>query len=66
MFKGGYRSTTEKSTMKIRWKVLLVKITVWLIAEILLTCLGLDDFADYSEFLNEKRFAAKYYTHGTS
>ena len=32
----------------------LVKITVWLVAEILLNILGLDNIADYSEFIFEK------------
>lgn len=52
--------------MNIRWKVLLVRITVWLVAEIILTCLGLDNFADYSEFLNEKRFISKSNIHSAS
>lgn len=51
--------------MKIQWKVLLVKIIVWLVAEILFTCLGLDDIADYSEFLAEKRFIAQDSIHTT-
>ena len=38
--------------MKVRWKVLFIKIVVWLMAEISLTYLGLDNYADYSEFLN--------------
>ncbi len=37
--------------MKVRWKRAAVEITVWLIAEILLNLLGLDNLADYSEFL---------------
>lgn len=40
--------------MKVRWKILLVRMAIWLAAEIFLTCLGLDDLADYSEFLDEK------------
>lgn len=52
--------------MKIRWKILLMKLAVWMLVEILLTCLGLDDFADYSEFLDEKRFIAKSDLHATS
>ena len=38
----------------IRWQKLLVKTTVWLVAEILLTLLGIDHLADYSEFVFEK------------
>ena len=42
--------------MEIHWKKLLAKAAVWLMAEILLTLLGLDDLADYSEFIFEKNF----------
>ncbi len=35
----------------------LVRITVWLIAEILLNFLGLDNMADYSEFIFERTLA---------
>ncbi len=37
--------------MRVKWKQLLLKILVWLAVEILLTFLGLDDLADYSEFI---------------
>lgn len=37
--------------MQVQWKKLLAKIIVWLAAEILLNFLGLDNLADYSEFL---------------
>ena len=40
--------------MNIRWKVLFIKTIVWLMAEISLTYLGLDNFADYSEYLDER------------
>ena len=40
--------------MNRSWRILLFKTTVWLVAEILLNFLGLDDLADYSEFLFEK------------
>ena len=39
--------------MQTRWKKLLVKVTAWLAAEIILNLLGLDSLADYSEFLYE-------------
>ncbi len=29
----------------------IAKIMIWLMAEILLNCLGIDDLADYSEFV---------------
>lgn len=37
--------------MKVRWKKLLVKTSVWVTAEIILTVVGLDNLADYSEFV---------------
>ena len=45
----------RQSTMKTRWQQLLVRATIWLAAEIILTCLGLDDLADYSEFLTQQK-----------
>jgi preprotein translocase subunit SecG len=39
--------------MKIQWQKILVKITFWLIVEIILNLLGLDNLADYSEFVFE-------------
>ncbi len=44
----------EVWTMKTQWKKLLVKTTVWLAAEIILNLLGLDNLADYSEFIYEQ------------
>ena len=40
--------------MRVKWKKLLIKSTLWLMAEILLNLLGIDDIADYSEFLLAK------------
>ena len=37
--------------MKVIWKEFLCKVMVWLAAEIILNCVGLDDLADYSEFV---------------
>ncbi len=39
--------------MKTQWQQILVKITFWLIVEIFLNLLGLDNLADYSEFIFE-------------
>lgn len=36
--------------MNVRWKKLLIKTTLWLVAEIWFNFLGIDDLADYSEF----------------
>jgi hypothetical protein len=40
--------------MQIKWKILIVKITIWLAAEICLNFLGLDSLADYSEFIFQR------------
>ncbi|MEW6496548.1 MAG: hypothetical protein AB1589_29095 [Cyanobacteriota bacterium] len=40
--------------MKTQWKKLFVKTTVWLAAEIILNLIGLDNLADYSEFIYEQ------------
>ncbi|VEP15474.1 conserved hypothetical protein [Hyella patelloides LEGE 07179] len=40
--------------MKIPRHKLITKLLVWLTAEILLNFLGLDDLADYSEFVYER------------
>lgn len=39
--------------MQTQWQKILVKITFWLIVEIILNLLGLDNLADYSEFVFE-------------
>lgn len=43
--------------MQTRWKKLFVKVTAWLAAEIILNLLGLDNLADYSEFIYEQEVA---------
>ncbi len=40
--------------MKFLGKKLITKFLIWLMAEILLSFLGLDDLADYSEFIFER------------
>ncbi|MGD2180548.1 hypothetical protein [Lusitaniella coriacea] len=40
--------------MSKHWKKAIAKIVVWIALEILLTILGLDDLADYSEFVLER------------
>lgn len=44
--------------MSIRWQKLLVSIAIWLIAEIGLTWIGLDDLADCGEYLFKPREVA--------
>ena len=41
--------------MKVKWSKLVLKILVWLSTEIFLTALGLDNMADYSEFVFQYR-----------
>ena len=36
---------------RLRWKKLLLNLSIWLAAEIVLTVLGLDNLADYGEFI---------------
>lgn len=38
----------------MQWKNFLVKTTLWFIAEIWLGYVGMDDLADYSEFIFER------------
>ena len=40
--------------MKIRWKQLFIRASFWLLVELSLTFIGLDDLADYSEFVFER------------
>jgi hypothetical protein len=35
---------------QVRWKKLFFQASMWLVAEVFLTCIGTDDLADYSEF----------------
>jgi hypothetical protein len=37
------------------WQKLSTKITIWLAAEVLLSLIGLDDLADYSEFILDQK-----------
>ena len=40
--------------MKINYRQLLLKLFVWFVAEIVLTYTGLDNLADYSEYLKSE------------
>ena len=40
--------------MRVNCKALLLRVSIWLIAEISLNLVGLDDLADYSEFIFER------------
>lgn len=41
--------------MKIQWTKLIFKTVIWFATELTLTCLGLDDLADYTEFVFQNR-----------
>jgi hypothetical protein len=45
---------SELKPMNVQWKKLLVKATLWLAFEICLNFIGLDEVADYSEFIFER------------
>lgn len=45
--------------MKVRWKVLISKASIWLASEIFLTLVGLDNVADYSEFVLQSKAAGQ-------
>jgi hypothetical protein len=47
--------------MKTQWKKAWVKTAMWLVTEIVLNLLGLDNLADYSEFLFEKEITLTMY-----
>jgi hypothetical protein len=44
--------------MRIKKRQLLLELSIWLLAEIMLGYLGLDNLADYSEYLKERDFIA--------
>lgn len=39
--------------MTVKWKKLIARFTIWFALEIALTFLGLDDLANYSEYIFE-------------
>jgi hypothetical protein len=45
--------------MKVRWKKLLVTTTLWLTTEIWFNFLGIDNLADYSEFIFQRDAVCK-------
>lgn len=45
----------EVTSMRMKWNVLIAKVTVWMLLELLLNLLNLDLMADYSEFLFHPR-----------
>ncbi|MEA5510975.1 hypothetical protein VB715_14470 [Crocosphaera sp. UHCC 0190] len=45
-------------TKQIKWKKLLLSLLFWLLTEIFLNFIGLDNLADYSEFIHHQKFIA--------
>jgi hypothetical protein len=41
-------------TKQTQWKKILVRTSLWLVTEIVLNFVGLDNLADYSEFVFER------------
>ncbi|MGD1856943.1 MAG: hypothetical protein ACFB2W_22135 [Leptolyngbyaceae cyanobacterium] len=44
--------------MKIKYRQLLIKLLTWCVAEVVLNYVGLDNLADYSEYLKEQTTAS--------
>ncbi len=40
--------------MQVNWQKLFTQTLIWIAAEVLLTLLGLDNLADYSEFIFDR------------
>ncbi|NJK29025.1 MAG: hypothetical protein HC851_16595 [Acaryochloris sp. RU_4_1] len=40
--------------MIIRWQKLLISLSLWIIAEICFNLVGMDELADYSEYVFER------------
>ena len=47
--------TLSAGRSEIHWRMLLTKFAIWLAAEVVLSLFGLDNFADYSEYLFRPR-----------
>lgn len=48
------------------WKQSLSRIIIWLAAEVILNCVGLDDLADYSEYVFERNTVVFNHSHQLS
>ena len=40
--------------MEVKWKKLILRASAWLLLEVSLSYLGLDNMADYSEFIFQR------------
>jgi hypothetical protein len=47
--------------MQVKWSKMVIKLTVWLTAEILLSLVGLDNLADYGEFIASDQAISQRY-----
>lgn len=45
----------EVDLMQVKWKTLITQVLVWMLLEFILNLLGLDDLANYDEFLSHVR-----------
>lgn len=50
-YKSSEDELIEATVMQVKWGKMVIKLTVWLTAEILLGLVGLDNLADYGEFI---------------
>ena len=41
--------------MKVHWKKFFIRVSIWLVAELILNLIGIDDLADYSEYHFEQK-----------
>lgn len=57
---------TTSPQPKVRWRKLLVKGALWMSAEIVLGVVGLDNVADYSEFLSQSHTVVTHITETVS
>ncbi|KAI9130528.1 hypothetical protein [Acaryochloris sp. CCMEE 5410] len=46
--------------MTVRWRQLIVSLSLWLLAELVLNWVGIDDLVDYSEYLFERQAIVFY------
>jgi hypothetical protein len=48
--------------MNARWDHIFSQMVIWLVAEIVLNLVGLDNLADYSEFVFNREIAMQHYS----
>ncbi len=45
--------------VNVKWRKLILKGSLWLTLEIVFNCIGIDDIADYSEYIFERNQIAQ-------